>query len=272
MPLFVWKIRGADSDRGTFVAVPSTRSPDASTSVESSEPQQPSQVDKLTKHIPSRPPHFPASPATTERQTSPQCRTKTSNSTSDTTRDTTGVSDTSFSVRCFLRTVDLEDSGPLTRINTEFDFRVLVDGRSAMARYANNSNYRNDSLIRKESGSSSLTLGNPSLTQGSVCVSSLMIKEIKRIIKDSEIMKSVLPLSFLLKLSSPLGKTGKMMENGHRRTRMDARNSRFEWAMNTYPSRQPRSVHSSTSKRAVTPRVCVCSTTSCRTLKRSCSH
>lgn len=34
---------------------------------------------------------------------------------------------------------------------TEFDFRVIGDGRSAVARYANNSNYRNDSLIRKES-------------------------------------------------------------------------------------------------------------------------
>ena len=32
-----------------------------------------------------------------------------------------------------------------------FDFRVIGDGRSAVARYANNSNYRNDSLIRKES-------------------------------------------------------------------------------------------------------------------------
>ncbi|QSZ28866.1 hypothetical protein DSL72_003371 [Monilinia vaccinii-corymbosi] len=54
----------------------------------------------------------------------------------------------------------------------EFDFRVLGDGRSASARYANNSNYRNDSLIRKE-----------------MCVSSLMVEEIKRIIKTSEIMK-----------------------------------------------------------------------------------
>ncbi|KAK0980471.1 Protein mago nashi [Friedmanniomyces endolithicus] len=35
----------------------------------------------------------------------------------------------------------------------EFDFRVVGDGRSAIARYANNSNYRNDSLIRKESDS-----------------------------------------------------------------------------------------------------------------------
>jgi len=72
--------------------------------------------------------------------------------------------------------------------NTEFDFRVIGDGRSAMARYANNSNYRNDSLIRKESTS------HPSHTKQTllillVCVSSLMISEIKRIIKDSEIMK-----------------------------------------------------------------------------------
>lgn len=54
----------------------------------------------------------------------------------------------------------------------EFDFRVVGDGRSAVARYANNSNYRNDSLIRKE-----------------MCVSSLVVDEIKRIVKQSEIMK-----------------------------------------------------------------------------------
>ncbi|KAI1955411.1 hypothetical protein LOZ58_006784 [Ophidiomyces ophidiicola] len=54
----------------------------------------------------------------------------------------------------------------------EFDFRTVGDGRSAAVRYANNSNYRNDSLIRKE-----------------MCVSSLMISELKRIIKDSEILK-----------------------------------------------------------------------------------
>ncbi|KAK4543632.1 Protein mago nashi [Oleoguttula mirabilis] len=53
-----------------------------------------------------------------------------------------------------------------------FDFRVVGDGRSAIARYANNSNYRNDSLIRKE-----------------MCVSSLMVQEIKRIIKESEVLK-----------------------------------------------------------------------------------
>ncbi|KAH8649946.1 mago nashi protein [Xylariales sp. PMI_506] len=54
----------------------------------------------------------------------------------------------------------------------EFDFRVVGDGRSAVARYANNSNYRNDSLIRKE-----------------MCVSGLVIDEIRRIVKASEIMK-----------------------------------------------------------------------------------
>jgi hypothetical protein len=42
--------------------------------------------------------------------------------------------------------------------STEFDFRVVGDGRSAVARYANNSNYRNDSLIRKESESGSASL------------------------------------------------------------------------------------------------------------------
>jgi protein mago nashi len=36
-------------------------------------------------------------------------------------------------------------------VEPEFDFRAVGDGRSAQARYANNSNYRNDSLIRKES-------------------------------------------------------------------------------------------------------------------------
>ena len=36
-------------------------------------------------------------------------------------------------------------------LTAEFDFRVVGDGRQAQARYANNSNYRNDSLIRKES-------------------------------------------------------------------------------------------------------------------------
>ena len=49
---------------------------------------------------------------------------------------------------------------------------MLGDGRSAVVRYANNSNYRNDSLIRKE-----------------MCVSSSVIDEIRRIVKSSEVAK-----------------------------------------------------------------------------------
>jgi len=91
----------------------------------------------------------------------------------------------------------------------EFDFRVLGDGRSATARYANNSNYRNDSLIRKESKFSPIlppseaaladatalfwTGTDDGVGRLVVCVSSLMIKEIKRIIKESEIMKYARP-------------------------------------------------------------------------------
>jgi hypothetical protein len=74
----------------------------------------------------------------------------------------------------------------------EFDFRVVGDGRSAVARYANNSNYRNDSLIRKESTSPHpRQTSSTRLTSVTVCVSALMIQEIKRIIKQSEIMKYV---------------------------------------------------------------------------------
>lgn len=42
-------------------------------------------------------------------------------------------------------------SWTLADVVAEFDFRIVGDGASAVARYANNSNYRNDSLIRKES-------------------------------------------------------------------------------------------------------------------------
>ena len=73
---------------------------------------------------------------------------------------------------------------------TEFDFRALGDGRSASARYANHSNYRNDSLIRKESMTAApVCFFQPLLTTTPVCVSSLLVAEIKRIVKESEIMK-----------------------------------------------------------------------------------
>ncbi|CAI7631903.1 unnamed protein product [Penicillium bialowiezense] len=57
-------------------------------------------------------------------------------------------------------------------LDSEFDLRSISEGSSAAVRYANNSNYRNDSLIRKE-----------------MCVSDAMVQEVKRIIKDSEILK-----------------------------------------------------------------------------------
>lgn len=59
---------------------------------------------------------------------------------------------------CVGRVSDLEP--------TEFDFRVVGDGRSAVARYANNSNYRNDSLIRKESASYSFSTSSSSSFSG----------------------------------------------------------------------------------------------------------
>jgi hypothetical protein len=71
----------------------------------------------------------------------------------------------------------------------EFDFRVLGDGRSASARYANNSNYRNDSLIRKESKKNQVE--RRVFLTAAVCVSDALVAEIKRIVKESEILKYV---------------------------------------------------------------------------------
>ena len=102
--------------------------------------------------------------------TRPPCRTQTSPSTSDTSTilvsplvysyinadvspvpATKVASGTSFWVRCDATiTIAPPDRLTVSRY-PEFDFRVVGDGRSATARYANNSNYRNDSLIRKES-------------------------------------------------------------------------------------------------------------------------
>lgn len=61
-------------------------------------------------------------------------------------------------------------SGHHGRFGHEFlEFDYHSDG---LARYANNSNYRNDSLIRKE-----------------MFVSELVLKEVQRIVDDSEIIK-----------------------------------------------------------------------------------
>ncbi|CAG8908335.1 unnamed protein product [Penicillium egyptiacum] len=73
----------------------------------------------------------------------------------------------------------------------EFDLRTISEGSSAAVRYANNSNYRNDSLIRKESEQEH-TYRKEKRAQADrviVCVSDAMVEEVKRIIKDSEILK-----------------------------------------------------------------------------------
>lgn len=54
----------------------------------------------------------------------------------------------------------------------EFDLRVQDDGKCAVLRYANNSNYRNESLIKKQ-----------------VTLSPTVFKQFKRIINDCEILK-----------------------------------------------------------------------------------
>jgi len=62
-----------------------------------------------------------------------------------------------------------------------------------VARYANNSNYRNDSLIRKESMSELSIAG---LTYELVCVSPAVISELRRIVENSEIMKYFTSIHF----------------------------------------------------------------------------
>lgn len=70
-----------------------------------------------------------------------------------------------------------------------------------------------------------------------VCVSSILVDEIKRIIKTSEIMKYVPPWKNVHVFSSLTPTIGKMTVNGLRRIRMDDRSWRYEWAASTYPLR-----------------------------------
>lgn len=69
----------------------------------------------------------------------------------------------------------------------EFDIRVHDDGRSGILRYANNSNYKNDSLIRKE-GTSRFLVAQP-LTNDLATLSPAVLDEFKRIVVESEIVK-----------------------------------------------------------------------------------
>ncbi|VVT57248.1 uncharacterized protein SAPINGB_P005608 [Magnusiomyces paraingens] len=52
----------------------------------------------------------------------------------------------------------------------EFDIRTNSDGKSGLLRYANNSNYKNDTLIKKN-----------------VTISPAVLNEVRRIVKESEI-------------------------------------------------------------------------------------
>lgn len=54
----------------------------------------------------------------------------------------------------------------------EFDIRTHPDGKSGLLRYANNSNYKNDTLIKKHA-----------------TISPAVINEIRKLILDSEILK-----------------------------------------------------------------------------------
>lgn len=54
----------------------------------------------------------------------------------------------------------------------EFDIRTHVDGKSGILRYANNSNYKNDTLIKKN-----------------VTISPTVLNEIRRIVEESEIVQ-----------------------------------------------------------------------------------
>ena len=86
-------------------------------------------------------------------------------------QDTLGGSDMNSLVRAEIPSIGVLY---LLIILPEFDFRTLGDGRSASARYANNSNYRNDSLIRKESRFGLLTGKHSAKTMQCVSVHSLL--------------------------------------------------------------------------------------------------
>lgn len=68
-----------------------------------------------------------------------------------------------------------------------------------------------------------------------MCVSSLVIDEIKRIIKSSEIMK----YTSAKRSEYPQADScaGKMIANGHKRIRMAVKNLKLGWEMNTSLSR-----------------------------------
>ncbi|PAN12976.1 hypothetical protein PAHAL_2G304700 [Panicum hallii] len=111
----------------------------------------------------------------------------------------------------------------------EFEFRP--DGK---LRYANNSNYKNDTMIRKE-----------------VFVSPSVVREARRIIQESEVTK-------------------RTTAAGPSPTTLVGRSSRSLWATSTSHSPPPRLAPLSMFRQAVTPVAYASSTTSSRISSVSC--
>ena len=119
---------------------------------------------------------------------------------------------------------------PLVTLSTEFDFRSQGDGRSASARYANHSNYRNDSLIRKESGSSNI-LQSSVLTKSSVRQLASYCRDQAHYQGewDNEVRCIITRFTLLILIFA-----GKTTPSGQKRIETGNKNSRSSLGMNTY--------------------------------------
>ena len=104
-------------------------------------------------------------------------------------------------------------------------------------RYANNSNYRNDSLIRKESTpfSSPYPCSLLIFCPSSVWIGPLIVKELKRIVESSEITKCVNRRKRCRAYADPRHNEGKMTRIGQKRTSLESKSSRFVLATITLP-------------------------------------
>ena len=116
---------------------------------------------------------------------------------------------------------------------TEFDFRALGDGRSASARYANHSNYRNDSLIRKESEQATRSCRPTHADMRSVreLVAHRRDQTHDQGERDHEVRGSGADTTQTLK------RPGRTTRSGRKRTGMVVRSWRYGWAANTLPSK-----------------------------------
>jgi hypothetical protein len=113
---------------------------------------------------------------------------------------------------------------------------VLGDGRSASTRYANNSNYRNDSLIRKESERHCTACCRcvliVVLSVREPCCGQRDQADCQRQ-RDIEVCK----ICMIVDRTPSNLIAGRTTPSGHRRTRMVGKSWRLGWAMNTFPLR-----------------------------------